>query len=43
MYSDPPTPPYRDRFHDTLEQLEGSLQAQGPWCGPLWLGPPAGW
>jgi phosphate transport system protein len=29
MHSDPPAPPYRDRFHDTLEQLEGNLQTQG--------------
>ena len=25
----PPTAPYRDRFHDTLERLEADVQAQG--------------
>ena len=24
----PPTVPYRDRFHDTLERLEADVQAQ---------------
>ena len=25
----PPSAPYRDRFHDTLERLEADVQAQG--------------
>jgi phosphate transport system protein len=28
MHTDQPPRPYRDRFHDTLDQLEGNLQAQ---------------
>jgi phosphate transport system protein len=28
MHTDPTPRPYRDRFHDTLEYLEGDLQAQ---------------
>jgi phosphate transport system protein len=28
MHANPPTGPHRNRFHDTLEQLEGNLQAQ---------------
>ena len=28
MHTDPAPRPYQDRFHDTLEQLEGDLQAQ---------------
>jgi len=28
MHTDPTPRPYRDRFHDTLERLEGDLQAQ---------------
>jgi phosphate transport system protein len=29
MHSRPLVPPFRDRFHDTLEHLEADLQAQG--------------
>jgi phosphate transport system protein len=29
MHADPPTGPYRDRFHDALERLETDVQAQG--------------
>jgi phosphate transport system protein len=29
MDTNPRTEPYRDRFHDTLHQLEGNLQVQG--------------
>ena len=28
MHTDQPPRPHRDRFHDTLEQLEGNLQGQ---------------
>jgi hypothetical protein len=29
MHADPPTEPYRDCFHDSLERLETDVQAQG--------------
>ena len=32
MHTDPTPRPYRDRFHDALEQLEGELQVQAAVC-----------